>query len=118
LFAEHHEAIGKGVFGQAAYAANVELAHEVIAVGFDGASADVELRGDFFIGEALGDANQNVAFTGTQFAIVGGGIPAHHLLEGDLGDIFAEKGVSALNGVNCFAQLLSGRVLGNVSAGA
>ena len=53
LFAEHHEAIGEGVFGEAADAPNVELAHQVVAMCLDGASADVELGGDLLIGKTF-----------------------------------------------------------------
>src|ERR1051325_11508852 len=43
FFAKHDEAVGEGVFGQAADTVDIEFAHEVVTVGLDGAGADIQL---------------------------------------------------------------------------
>jgi len=59
FLAKNNQTFGDGEFGQTRDAVDIQLAHDVLAVGFHGANTDSEGAGDFLIAEALGDVNQN-----------------------------------------------------------
>lgn len=66
VFSGFHEVIPYGKAHQLAEAGEVHLAHDVIAVAFDGASGDARLVGDFLIAAAIRKQLDHFDFSGGQ----------------------------------------------------
>jgi hypothetical protein len=56
----------QGQTGKVGAAAAPGLAPDPVEVGADGAHADVQLRGDLYVGVALGDQGYQLPFAGAQ----------------------------------------------------
>ena len=59
FLAKNNQTFGDGEFGQTRDAVDIQLAHDVLAVRFDGANTDPEGVGDFFIAKTFGEVNHN-----------------------------------------------------------
>ena len=74
--------------GQAGDAMDVELAHDAFAMGFDRAHAHAKASGDFFVAEAFGDSDENLAFAVTHLARAGSFTgAANELIQSHAGDL-------------------------------
>ena len=65
---QRHQILRNSELGQAGNAVDIKLAHDSLAVGFDGAHADPEATGDFLVAQPLGNGDQDLAFPGTDLA--------------------------------------------------
>lgn len=59
---------------------DVELAHEMFAMGFHGADADAEAGRDFFVAPAFGDLHEHFALAFGQAGRIGGRVGAVELI--------------------------------------
>ena len=119
---EADEAFADGVFDEFGAVVEVELLHEVGAVGFDGFDGDDELLGDLAVGEAVGDEGEDFAFAfGEAVEAVAGfafGGALHVVAEDVAGDGGGEVGFAGGGGADAFDKFFGGGVLENVAAAA
>src|SRR2546430_12305485 len=103
---DRYEPFGDGKTGQTGDAVDVQLAHDALAMCFDGANTKIKLHGDFLVAQAFGDEHQH-------FALAIGQIhwarplarAAHKLSQCNAGNIRAEIGLAAMHGLNRLKQL-------------
>src|ERR1039458_7495406 len=116
-----NDALADGVENQLGDSAQVQLLHDVGAVGFDGIDAEIEQGGDFLARLALGDELQDLPFAGGEqlVGIFGSGAlqGAHVVLEQHLAHGRAEEGFAFGGGANGTGQVGLGGVLQKVRAG-
>ncbi len=102
------EAFADGVLGEFGDAVDMELKHQVAAMGFDGFDADVEVAGDFLGGFAIGNELEMLAFARREQVERGrglarGGLEAFGIEAGDDGGIAIDAiGESGADGADQF----------------
>ena len=96
-------------------AAQIELFHDVGAMGFDGVDAEIQKVGDVFVGFAFGDELEDFAFARGEQVVGVFGAAAFELadvvVEKDFADCGAEEGFAVGDGVNRFDEVGLGGVL-------
>ena len=92
-FGESDQSLGDGESGQAGDAVDLELSHQALAMGFDGAGADVEATRNFLVGQTLGDTGEHLAFTiGEVGLLEPWSVPTDQSAENKVSNIGTEKG--------------------------
>ena len=111
-----HPAPADGVLGEAGDAVDVELAHDALAMAFDGADAQVEAAGNLLVAQAVGDLGEHLALARGKLA--GSFLPdaVHELVEGQPRDLRAEEGLARLDSLDGPHQLLGRSALEHVTA--
>ena len=114
-----NDVIADGVVDEFSEGMEVELEHNVRAVGFGGVDADAENRGNFLVGFALGEELKDFAFAGGEAEAragrVGGG---GGVGSGGTGDPGGEVGLALADGVDGGQENAVGVVFQDISAGA
>ena len=111
-----------GVLNQLRFVVNVELAHQVELVRFNGLHTQIEIAGDFFHRVAFGEHLQHFALARgerrkTRHTV--GGLDAGAEIVDELRQHSrAQIAATAADVADCGDQLLRGAVLQNVAAGA